>query len=247
MKSLKFCAIAFGVALLMASLGGAAIAHDDPREMGAGPGIAAEVHHDRTAMANNPAMQELLNDGTMPMMADGSVPATPAAGAMADMDYGDMNHDHDNGNSDKSFGQRLLIWLGKLHVTVIHFPIAMIFGAFALEFLGLVQRRPAWRSAARIMLVVGAIGAVVAATLGWFAGGFYLSDRNIILTYHRYLGMSIAFASIWLAWAGLRQFHPEKGEGKGLVILLGVLAAAVAVQAFLGGTFMHGGLSHMNF
>lgn len=243
MKCSKFRALAFGILILLGPFGSRALAHDDPREMGAGPGIAAASHHDAdAAMANDPAMQELVKNGTMPTMADGSMPQIPAADVMAD-----MGHDHDADNSDKSLDQRLLIWLGKLHVTVIHFPIAMIIGAFALELLGIGQRRATWRSAARIMLVVGAIGAVVAATLGWFAGGFYLSDRNIILTYHRYLGTSIAIASLWFAWAGLRRFHPEKGEGKGFAFLLGVLVIAVVVQAFLGGTFMHGGLRHMNF
>jgi hypothetical protein len=30
-------------------------------------------------------------------------------------------------------------------------------------------------------------------------------------------------------------------------ILLGILTLGVLVQAFLGGTFMHGGMNHMNF
>ncbi|NBW75769.1 MAG: hypothetical protein EBR34_08215 [Sphingomonadaceae bacterium] len=158
-----------------------------------------------------------------------------------------MDHDHAADNSDKPFIQRLVIWLGKLHTVAIHFPIAMIVGAFLAEALGIIRRRKTWRSAARIMLVIGAIGAIVAAPLGWFAGGFYLWDRNLILTAHRYLGMAIVLAAPVLAWAGLRRFHEERSEDRVFAVLLGLLTLAVLIQGFLGGTFMHGGLYHLMF
>jgi hypothetical protein len=158
-------------------------------------------------MSGDPALQELANEGTMPSMPDGTVPAPSADEPMAGMDHQGMegmegmSHDEAADNSNKSFGQRLIIWLGKLHTVVIHFPIAMIVAAFGLEALGIARQQKTWRSAARAMLVVGAVGAVVAAFLGWFAGGFYLTDRNQILTVHRYLGMTVAVGSVALAWA----------------------------------------------
>ena len=123
----------------------------------------------------------------------------------------------------------------------------MIAAAFAAETFGVARGKPDWRAAARIMLVIGALGAVVAAFLGWFAGGFYLYDRNLILTTHRYLGMTVAIGSVLLAWAGLSRFHHGRSEEKIFAGLLGLLTIGVLVQAFLGGTFMHGGLNHMNF
>ncbi|ATW05839.1 hypothetical protein CHN51_19160 (plasmid) [Sphingorhabdus sp. YGSMI21] len=166
---------------------------------------------------------------------------------MSDDHGGMMEHDEAEDNSNKSFGERLFIWLGKLHIVVIHFPIAMIVAAFAAEAFGVARNKPDWRSAARIMLVIGALGAVAAAFLGWFAGGFYLYDRNLILTTHRYLGMTVAIGAVLLAWAGLRRFDHNVSEEKIFAGLLGLLTIGVLVQAFLGGTFMHGGLSHMNF
>lgn len=83
-----------------------------------------------------------------------------------------MAQHHDADDSDESFGERLFIWLGKLHVAVIYFSIALIVAAFAAEAFGAICNRPAWRSSARIMLLLAAFGAVVAATLSWFAGGF---------------------------------------------------------------------------
>jgi len=123
----------------------------------------------------------------------------------------------------------------------------MIVAAFAAEAFGVARGKPDWRSAARIMLVIGALGAVAAAFFGWFAGGFYLYDRNLILTAHRYLGMTVAIGSVLLAWAGLRRFHHNRSEERLFAVLLGLLTIGVLIQAFLGGTFMHGGMNHMNF
>lgn len=237
---------ALALALVGAASGTALWAHDDPRDMGAGPGTPETEQAGGMSQAD---MKALADQGAVPMMADGSTPAPEADDAMA-MDHGSMDGmdmDEAPDNSDKPFGQRLMIWLGKFHVVVIHFPIALIVSAFAAEALGIVRRRKVWRTSARIMLVTGAAGAVVAMPLGWFAGGFYLWDRNLILTAHRYLGMAIVIAAPLLAWAGLRRFHEDRAGDKMFVALLGLLTLAVLVQGFLGGTFMHGGLHHMNF
>ena len=241
----KFRSAIFAAAFLSISVSSVSFAHGDPREMGAGPGMTAEAHHDDAGEHSDNSATE-HGEGGHDAMENG---AMESAGTHNE-DMGSMEsigHDHGADNSDKSFGERLVIWLGKLHVVVIHFPIAMIVGAFAVELFGAVMDRPLWRSSARIMLVIGAIGAVVAATLGWFAGGFYLIDQNLILTTHRYLGMVIAIGSSILAWAGLRKYHHEKRGDKTFAILLGLLTIGVLVQGFLGGTFMHGGINHMNF
>src|SRR3546814_6243231 len=63
----------------------------------------------------------------------------------------------------------------------------MFLGALGVELFGLWKGRRDYEWVARVMLVIGAIGAVAAAFLGWFAGGFYLTDRNSILMAHRWL------------------------------------------------------------
>lgn len=241
----KFRALMMCIALGVTSLGAAAYAHNDPTEMGAGPGTTEDQHGEATGSGNaaqSAEMQDMMDEGTMPMMPDGSVPGALEGDHMDGMEHGEAED-----NSDKSFGERLFIWLGKLHTVVIHFPIAMIVAAFAAEAFGVARSKPDWRSAARIMLVIGALGAVTAAFLGWFAGGFYLYDRNLILTAHRYLGMTVAIGSVLLAWAGLRRFHHNRSEERLFAVLLGLLTIGVLIQAFLGGTFMHGGMNHMYF
>jgi hypothetical protein len=45
----------------------------------------------------------------------------------------------------------------------------------------------------------------------------------------------------------LRRFHEDRAGDRVFVALLGALTLAVLIQGFLGGTFMHGGLHHMDF
>jgi uncharacterized membrane protein len=130
---------------------------------------------------------------------------------------------------------------------VIHFPIAMFIGAFGVELFGLWRRNRDYQHVAHIMLIVGALGAIVAAFLGWFAGGFYLTDRNPILMTHRWLGTSIAVFGVALAWMAARhRKEPERSRTLYWVVL-GLMTLAISVQGFLGGTFMHGGINHLAF
>lgn len=202
-----------------------ALAHENHEKLGAGPGSVVN----EAMAAPAPGMQVHAMDG---MNAD----------AM-DMDHGDQAEDRRN----KSFGERLISWLGRLHSVVIHFPIAMIVGAFAVELFGWWRGTTAWRQTARAMLVVAAIGAVAAAILGWFAGGFYVIDRNLILTIHRWLGTAVAAATLFLVWLAMRGRRTPTEPRKLYWWTLGTLTVAVAVQGFFGGTFMHCGIRHLAF
>lgn len=222
----RIVVIAVAVAGLMT--GSAAFAHEDHEKLGAGPGPAAE----QVVPAQNQAM-------AMPgMEADGHM----AEGGM------DMGHALDpESRRNKTFEQRLVSWLGRLHTMVIHFPIAMFVGAFAVELFGLWRRNRDYQHVAYIMLIVGSLGAIVAAFLGWFAGGFYLTDRNPVLMIHRWLGTAIAISGFILVYlAAASRKTPERSRTV-LVSLLGLMVLAVSIQGFLGGTFMHGGLRHLAF
>lgn len=188
-----------------------------------------------------------------PMREQPATPADTMPGAHGRMGDGDghdhtMPMDHDAiSNEHKTFAARLMNWLGRLHITAIHFPIAMILGALAVEIYGAARKTERYQEAARTMLVVGAIGAGIAMVLGWLAGGFFISDRNPILTIHRWLGTAIAIAAAVLVYLAVRQ-RTKPGTSRTVYwVILGGLAVALGVQGFLGGTFMHGGLRHLAF
>lgn len=224
--------ILLAAALLVLQTGQAALAHENHEQLGAGPGPtpAASTHG---AEAGRP------------------VPESPAPSGLGDMQMGahmdGMVHGQEQTGLPRSFGQRLVSWLGRLHTMIVHFPIAMIIGAFAVELVGLRRKSRDYQHAAYVMLIVGAIGAIAAAFLGWFAGGFYLTDRNTVLMIHRWLGTGIAAFSLVLVYlAGASRNAPERSRTL-LLAFLALAGTAISVQGFLGGTFMHGGLRHLAF
>lgn len=223
------------VPLLLLVAGSAVSAHEKHDEMGAGPGPAAESN-----VANQPVQPAPTPAATSPGAAEMHTEMAAAHGEA-------MEHHAEAAERNKTFGQRLMSWLGRAHSLVVHFPIAMFVGALGVELFGLWRRRRDYEWAAQVMLGVGAIGAVAAALLGWFAGGFYWTDRNPILMTHRWLGTGIAIAGLLLLYFSFTARRtPEKPRAI-YWALLGVMTVAIAIQGWLGGTFMHGGIHHMDF
>jgi heme A synthase len=97
------------------------------------------------------------------------------------------------------------------------------------------------------MLIVGVLGAVVAAFLGWFAGGFYLTDRNQVLMLHRWLGTAIAGAGFVLLYLSATARRTPEKPRTAYWIALALMTIAIAIQGYIGGSFMHGGMRHMAF
>ena len=228
------------VALMAGSL---AFAHENHDQLGAGPGPAAgAAKADEKADAVDAAG---MSDPHMKMgsmsSADMNMGGRDIAGD--DMDMGHMEEDR----SSKSFGERLTSWLGRLHTLAVHFPIAMFIGAFGVELYGLWKRNRDLQHVAFIMLIVGAVGAVGAAALGWFAGGFYLTDRNAVLMIHRWLGTAIAVFGLVLVYLTARSRRSPERPRTVYWGILGLLVIAIGIQGYLGGTFMHGGLDHLAF
>ena len=213
-------------AILLLMLGQLSHAHEDHEELGAGPG---------------PSTEQLEQDNS------GSTEAASAHEGMAEMHEMATAEHEEAADRNKSFGERLMSWLGRLHTLAIHFPIAMFVGALGVELFGLWRRDRTLQSAAHVMLAVGAIGAVGAAALGWFAGGFYLTDRNPILMAHRWLGTAIAIAGLLLLYLSATARRSPARPRPFYWILLAGMTIASGVQGYIGGSFMHGGMDHLAF
>jgi uncharacterized membrane protein len=123
----------------------------------------------------------------------------------------------------------------------------MFLGAFGVELFGLWRRNDRLQSAAHVMLIVGAVGAVLAAALGWFAGGFYLTDRNQNLMLHRWLGTAIGVAGFVLIYLSAKARRAPDKPRTIYWLALALMTLAIAVQGYIGGSFMHGGMRHMVF
>jgi hypothetical protein len=135
---------------------------------------------------------------------------------------------------------RTLAWLGRFHLLLLHFPIALLMVAGAVE-LWLAWKGVRTPSVApRFCLILGAIAAVPTVALGWL---YALSGRGIgsggLLALHRWVGTAAgAFAVVT---AILSERDAGRGVRSGYVrVLILVSVLLVAVAAHFGGLLMHG-------
>jgi mono/diheme cytochrome c family protein/uncharacterized membrane protein len=141
----------------------------------------------------------------------------------------------------RAFVEKLIGWLGKLHPPAVHFPIALLTAAALAELLRLATGKPAFDAVSRFCVWFGALAALVASVLGWFCGGFRLTDASWVMMTHRWLGTAV------MACAGLVLVLTEASRAPGRrrtqiwfrVILL-IVAALVLVTGFFGGAVVFG-------
>jgi hypothetical protein len=135
---------------------------------------------------------------------------------------------------------RVLGWLGKFHLLVLHFPLALL-AAAAVGELGAAWRRVRTPLAAvRFCLCLGAAAAIPTALLGWL----YALDGNgasapRLLSLHRWLGTMACLAAV--AAAGFSERDSWRGvRSRGTRVLIVVAALFVGLTAHFGGLLAHG-------
>lgn len=129
-----------------------------------------------------------------------------------------------------------------LHPLVVHFPIALLVTALALETVGAGFRWESWRRAASSNLALGVMGAAVAVLTGVLAEGTakHSFDIEQVLARHEqmgYLVLSLAIAALgwrWATRAAARRWIRWVGWG-----LMAATCAGLAVGAHLGGRLVY--------
>jgi mono/diheme cytochrome c family protein len=89
-------------------------------------------------------------------------------------------------------------FVGRFHPIAVHIPIALLFLVPILEGAALFRRQRELRQAAGFVLGIAAVGAVLAAFLGWllaWSGGY----QGVLVTQHMYGGFWVAAASL-ICW-----------------------------------------------
>jgi uncharacterized membrane protein len=141
------------------------------------------------------------------------------------------------------FWKKALRWIGRMHPVSTHFPVALMFVAVFAEGLAWWTRRDTWLQTVRFLVVLAALGALAAASLGWINAYFasYTGQLAPILKWHRWLGTGTAVWSV--VCAGLVLMHEcregttERQRFRG-ALLLG--AALVGISGFLGSALIYG-------
>lgn len=147
----------------------------------------------------------------------------------------------------KTFGGRLVRWLGAWHPAIVHFPVALLLTVAFLELAAAVRRKPIYNASNKILLALGTLAAFAAAPLGWINAGLPAADDEFALTVHRWLGTAIPF--LFLALWALKTPAEEAAVRKTPPYFEVLLAAAVLVmvaQAFFGAEVTHGA-EHLAF
>ena len=190
------------------------------------PASALQAHEAHRNNEPDPVAQSTEHKG-MPSMQSGDTPDPHA------------EHAH-KAATDKGFD--LIDFLGRLHPMAVHFPIAFFLVAALAEFIMIVNPTAGVGSSVRFLVWIGAAGGIVAAILGWLAGGIRMSDRSEILGLHRWTGTGIAITGILLALLS----NAPANSGKRTVFRVGLAAVALAIliQGYWGAE-MSLGPNHM--
>jgi len=129
------------------------------------------------------------------------------------------------------------------HPLVVHFPIAFLYGAALLYFVAWLARRDAIASAARWMLVLGAIAAALAAATGWWSAGGVMLDpsvkQNVLEPHMRLMLATSVLAAILALWALIER--PMPGASRRYLFLFGliVMLALMTKGADFGGIMVY--------
>lgn len=133
-----------------------------------------------------------------------------------------------------------------IHAMVIHFPIALILIGFLSEIIALISKKHFFKNVAFYLLLLGALGAIVAYVSGSYAGDGMVDG---ILQKPMELHEEAANLTLWLAIITalfrvlLYYFKYESTWSKWVgIILFAALVGSVARTGYLGGqlVFQHG-------
>jgi hypothetical protein len=137
-------------------------------------------------------------------------------------------------------GGHFVLWIGKFHLVLLHFPIALLVAAAFGECWSIARRSGEPDPAVRCSILLGAAFAVATAALGWlFAWSGYGSSMPRILTLHRWLGTAAGL------WSLATAIHSERDERRGVRspftrVLLFAGALLVGLAGHFGGMLTHG-------
>ena len=114
----------------------------------------------------------------------------------------------------------------------------MLIAAALSELLLMRTGHELFFHATRFAIWVGSLGALAAATLGWFFAGFRIIDEEWLMTTHRWLGTFAAALALAVLFLCERAYRRSDRQAFRLVLF--PLAATVAMTGFFGGALLYG-------
>jgi mono/diheme cytochrome c family protein/uncharacterized membrane protein len=143
----------------------------------------------------------------------------------------------------QSLLSRAVLLLGRTHVILVHFPIALLIAAAGVESRCTLQGRRTCSPTVRFCIATGAAAAIVSAALGWihaldgFPGPF--SHPLSLANTHRWLGTLAALVAC--STLALSEHDSRRGTRSNLTRLAILASAAIVGTAgHFGGLLTHG-------
>ncbi len=155
-------------------------------------------------------------------------------------------HSHWGLSPDSTPMAKSMAAIGKYHLLVVHFPIALIMTAALAQALYLSRRKESYQETVRFLVWTGLFAVVAAGLLGWAHSGPPQHSEAPVMFSHRWIGSALFLGAV------LTTFFMEKSRSQGSSIWsllfnfsLFSLALIVAINGFLGGALAHGGIKHL--
>ncbi|WP_025145138.1 c-type cytochrome domain-containing protein [Pedobacter jeongneungensis] len=128
----------------------------------------------------------------------------------------------------------MLEFFGRFHPVFVHLPIGILLLACICILLSLKQKFANLKHAIPLMLLFGALSAIVSCVTGYLLanGGDY--DVNLV-SYHQWMGISVAVLSIilWIIY--------KKVKSNGVLAAVAtILVILISITGHLGGSLTHG-------
>ena len=118
--------------------------------------------------------------------------------------------------------------LQNIHPVTVHFPIAFLMGAALFYFLAWVLKKESLAYTGFLMLIVGALSAIIAVSTGLYAEPGVMISRSVrarLLEPHKNLMLTTLGISIILAvWSLISRPFPKKGRTIFMLLFLAMLA-----------------------
>lgn len=134
---------------------------------------------------------------------------------------------------------RALEFVGRFHVLVIHFPIALLIAAAAGEIWAAAKKQRAPLIVVRFCLTLGTAAAVVAGGLGWLHSLDRWGEPWTFLWLHRWIGTGVAVIAPPVAWLSERDARRGVRTGATRVAII-IAATLVAAAGHFGGMLTYG-------
>jgi uncharacterized membrane protein len=127
-----------------------------------------------------------------------------------------------------------MVFAGRLHPVLIHFPIALVLLAVTAETVFLAARDARWQFIASVSVQAGAISAAAAAGAGWLLAAAGAMDPTPYLVWHRWLGTAVAVLAVAAALA-------DRARATSLYrVSLFTAGALLPIAGHLGGVLVWG-------